>query len=63
MGPIDWCFILFDDPEASQVDPFNILLRLYRRHHPRGNVNDVSRDVGLFKSEGEAIGLVLNISV
>ena len=25
-----------------------------------GKVNDVSRDVELFKSEGEAIGLVLN---
>ena len=27
-----------------------------------GNVNDISRDVELFKSEGEAIGLVLNVS-
>ena len=26
-----------------------------------GKVNDVSRDVELFKSEGEAIGLVLNL--
>ena len=28
-----------------------------------GNVNDVSRDVKLLKSEGEAIGLVLNVSI
>ena len=36
--PTGWSFILFGDREAPQVDPFNILLRLYGRHQARGEM-------------------------